>query len=1004
MSLFKHDRGRKVFEKERRRKDGQEKHLGANPIFLLGIWLAWTAAMSWFWCYFVIIIRAVNQWLTSPQLSEFIQQGDPSKANTAILAQAIRLTNLGDYQVRLEAPLLYWGGLAVLSTAAIPLVIRMYIRWKPRRHNQYGNDRLTTEKEIQKQYPQIPDREFEFAGYGGIPVSHTTPLGLMKNHPLQFSSNYLLPKVKQWSRALPIESMRKQSVRRSVTGFYSIDQTTVNNLVIGISRSGKGETLIMPFVDILSRAQQKASMVLNDPKGELYQMSYKTLRRRGYNVQVLNIQDTDYSMSYNPLEKIIEYAKDGYYDEVQDAVNSLSSSIYVDPNAKDKFWQNSSINLLNSLILAVLDHAKRNQAWEEVTMDNVLHMMTELGSKQVMVDEKGDIIEGNAQNPNAQQRNKLLVYFDKLRDLNSKDYGPLRQMALDAFAQSKFAGEETSGNIYSSAMEGIKIYQQSNIAKLTSLNSVDFESLGFPRRLKLNFPAERYRFKVMTIEFLDKQKSLEKRTFHADKLGIVNCPIKTKLPENFTIKVSFDTYQNDNNLRKEGVVITGRKVWAKKGIGRGNYIRDPYTGKKVLKRINLKITENSLESKPEITMSYSEAPVALFLVTPPNNPSYNQLPAFAVDQIFNSLWKASSEVGRKVFTRVHFILDEFGNMPTIREMSQKVSIGLGAGLLFTLVVQNLEQLEINYSKDQAATIQSNCQNLLYILTNSKATAEQISFQIGKRTVNVASVNGQVGSWNGANVNNNLISQDIISAKELTDLMGGEMVVLRSVYRQDQKGNSVSAMPIFDHGRTIMPFRNTFLKEEFDDRTTLADIGIQAPHRYFDLKKNRIDYDKAYNQLIDLMNKQDDLADRNKMEGHAAVPEVSVNQPTYARAEEPELEEERDQMVGDLMDQIDDDDYIFPKGDPDMFFQLYGNYVGQQKLAEFEKSTVSLVNGYLQRASQLASLKDDSSPDMVWNEIKTWPQLEELFHGNTQVYRACRAALQKKIEEAHAVIK
>ncbi|MEM5031384.1 type IV secretory system conjugative DNA transfer family protein [Limosilactobacillus fermentum] len=133
-------------------------------------------------------------------------------------------------------------------------------------------------------------------------------------------------------------------------------------------------------------------MVVNDPKGENYQMSYKTLRKRGYNVQVLNIQNTDFSMSYNPLNNIIKFAQDGYFDEVQDAVNTLSSSIYVDPNEKDKFWQNSSINLLNALILAIIDYARRNNEWEKVTMDNALHMMTDLGSSQVAVDANGDPI------------------------------------------------------------------------------------------------------------------------------------------------------------------------------------------------------------------------------------------------------------------------------------------------------------------------------------------------------------------------------------------------------------------------------------------------------------------------------------------------------------------------------------------------------------------------------------------------------------------------------------
>ena len=106
-------------------------------------------------------------------------------------------------------------------------------------------------------------------------------------------------------------------------------------------------------------------------------------------------------------------------------------------------------------------------------------MMTELGSKEVLLNSSGDIIptddevdsgllEMPEDNEPKSQKNKLLVYFAKLQKLNEKNYSKFRQMALDAFAQSKFAGDETSGNIYSSAMEGIKIYQQSDIAKMTS--------------------------------------------------------------------------------------------------------------------------------------------------------------------------------------------------------------------------------------------------------------------------------------------------------------------------------------------------------------------------------------------------------------------------------------------------------------------------------------------------------------------------------------------------------
>ena len=51
--------------------------------------------------------------------------------------------------------------------------------------------------------------------------------------------------------------------------------------------------------------------------------------------------------------------------------------------------------------------------------------------------------------------------------------------------------------------------------------------------------------------------------------------------------------------------------------------------------------------------------------------------------------------------------------------------------MFDIVVQNLEQLQIHYNEQEAKTIESNCSNILYILTNSTTTAESISKRIGE---------------------------------------------------------------------------------------------------------------------------------------------------------------------------------------------------------------------------------------------------------------------------------
>lgn len=90
---------------------------------------------------------------------------------------------------------------------------------------------------------------------------------------------------------------------------------------------------------------------------------------------------------------------------------------------------------------------------------------------------------------------------------------------------------------------------------------------------------------------------------------------------------------------------------------------------------------------------------------------------------------------------------------------------------------------------------------------------------------------------------------MISAPELMNLMEGEMVVLRSILRRDLNGELVSALPIFNHGRYRMPNRWENIRNQFDDRIISSDLALNSLHRNLDLKKERLDFDKVTNQLL-----------------------------------------------------------------------------------------------------------------------------------------------------------
>lgn len=714
---------------------------------------------------------------------------------------------------QLNNPWLLWGLLFGGLTVALvwARIIRTYRLYTG---NEKGAESFTDPNRLKKEYQLIPDRIESFPGYGGIPLVHyNTQVG----RAIQRLAYH------EFGQHLAKKIAAKHALMTS--GQYAIDQTTVNNLIYGITRSGKGETLMFPLIDILSRAEKQCSMMVNDPKGEMFQASMKMLESRGYQVHVLNLQNMDKSMSYNPLAIVVDYAKQGYYDEAQREANRISTAIYgSDEGGKDKFWSKSSINLLNAMIFSQLDLAERHQSWQQVTMNNIYHELTELGGK------KKTITVGFK----TTEISQLTNYFDLLADAPQSE---LREMALQAFQQSRFAVSETQGSIYASMMEGIKLYQQRDIARLTSLNSLDFREMAFPRQLRIGFPSE-FSLQTATVTWFDQNgELLEKRKQMLDRQGFLAVPIKTELPVDFKLNISFDNDLTAAELRQYNYCYTGKLGIKHKTPLAADGVR--HGGK--LKLIPKKSTCLNYHDSQVIDFKYSEQPIALFLVTPPHNPAYDQIVSFVVDQAFNQMYEMALDNDRKCVTRVHFVIDEGGNLPRIQDLGRKFSIGLGSELLFDFALQNKEQLEINYSPKEAATIVHNFGNVLYILSNDKVTQQEISDEVGQTTVNVLSRQMRGNIDTPDNLSNSLEGVPVISTAELAHLKMGEMVVLRTSARTDQKGHLIRSNPIFDTGKTRMPSKWQFLNQTFDDKANVNDIAVATPHKHLDLQTIQYDY-------------------------------------------------------------------------------------------------------------------------------------------------------------------
>lgn len=133
---------------------------------------------------------------------------------------------------------------------------------------------------------------------------------------------------------------------------------------------------------------------------------------------------------------------------------------------------------------------------------------------------------------------------------------------------------------------------------------------------------------------------------------------------------------------------------------------------------------------------------AVFIVIPDERSTRNVLASLYITQTYQALVDLANRNGGILPKRVNFILDEFGNLPSIPEFDRKVTVAAGRGMRFLLAVQDISQIKAKY-RELSQTITGNCATWVYILTTDLETAKIISGKTGQYTVKTESYSSQV---------------------------------------------------------------------------------------------------------------------------------------------------------------------------------------------------------------------------------------------------------------------
>lgn len=167
-------------------------------------------------------------------------------------------------------------------------------------------------------------------------------------------------------------------------------------LAIGATRSGKTTGYVIPTLNILLQKKNKPSLVISDPKQELYVSNAKKFEEAGYQVLLLDFTNYRHSDCWNPLTKyfrayqqylqvedevtVVETehglrnrfrgtvydsqealdrdiweVKEGFFDEVEKGITALTTTIIPTFNTRDPFWEDSARDLLRAILYGMLE-------------------------------------------------------------------------------------------------------------------------------------------------------------------------------------------------------------------------------------------------------------------------------------------------------------------------------------------------------------------------------------------------------------------------------------------------------------------------------------------------------------------------------------------------------------------------------------------------------------------------------------------------------------------------
>jgi len=162
---------------------------------------------------------------------------------------------------------------------------------------------------------------------------------------------------------------------------------------------------------------------------------------------------------------------------------------------------------------------------------------------------------------------------------------------------------------------------------------------------------------------------------------------------------------------------------------------------------------------------------AVYVISSDTHTAYDFLLTIFFSQMIQQLYDYADQNGGRLKERTYFILDEFANIGKIPDFDKKISTSRSRGISFSVILQNIDQLEAVYEKSYE-TIMGNCDTHVFLGSNSFKTVEYFSKQLGEKTIdrdNISINKDKQNHRTGKSLSDQIMARALMTPDELRRL-------------------------------------------------------------------------------------------------------------------------------------------------------------------------------------------------------------------------------------------